>query len=71
MNRDRVSKDIQVDAEAAKVLCENLCLYADTGKLIGYVQEINQNPFGLLLISDIQVQPFYQIISELETNSFL
>ena len=55
MNRNRISKDIQVDVEAAKVLCEHLCLYSSPGKLSGYVQDISQNPFGFLLMSDIQV----------------
>ena len=55
MNRDRLSKDIFVDVEAAKVLCEHLCLFSSPGKLSGFVQEINQNPFGFLLMSDIQV----------------
>ncbi len=54
--RNRVSRDLIVDAQAAKVLCEHLCLYPHKdGELRGFIQEIRIDPFGMLLISDIQV----------------
>ena len=53
--QDRISRDIDIDANASKRLCESLCLHSPPGKLVGYVQEINSNPFGLLLMSHIQV----------------
>ena len=52
----RISKDLYFDAEASKVLCQKLCLFSHETQLKGYVQEIGQNPFGLLLMSNIQVQ---------------
>jgi hypothetical protein len=54
-HQDRISLNVFVDAEAAKALCEQLCLFSETGNLNGYVQIINQNPFGLLLMSHIHV----------------
>ncbi len=56
MNRNRISTDIFSDAEASKILCEKLCLEPSSNGLVGFVQEINQNPFGLLLLSEIQVR---------------
>jgi hypothetical protein len=50
----RFSNDIYYDCEASKIMSDLLTL--DTGsKLKGYLQETIQNPFGLLLISAIQV----------------
>jgi len=51
----RISKDLYNDAEASKILCEKLCLFSHPTQLNGYVQEIGQNPFGILLMSHIQV----------------
>jgi hypothetical protein len=55
-NEKRISTDLNVDAEASKVLCERMCLYSTPEKLQGFVQEINSNPFGLLLMSHMQVK---------------
>ena len=45
-----------IDAQAAKVLCEKLAVPSINNKALkGYVQVIGQDPFKLLLISDIQV----------------
>ena len=46
VNRNRISTNIMIDIH---------CLISDVDSLKGYIQEINQNPFGLVLISDIQV----------------
>ena len=54
-NRARISKDLYYDAEASKELCQRLCLFSLPGNLVGYVQEISQNPFGLLFMAHIQV----------------
>ena len=54
--RDKISRDILIDSQASKVLCEKLCLHpVKEGELKGYVQQIYQDPFGLMLISMIQV----------------
>ena len=55
VHRNRISKDIFVDSNAAKVLSEYLCLELENKDVNGYVQQINQNPFGMLLFSEIQV----------------
>jgi hypothetical protein len=54
-HQDRISLNVFVDAEAAKALSEQFCLLRETGNLNGYVQIFNQNPFGLLLMSHIQL----------------
>jgi hypothetical protein len=55
VNRNRISTNIMIDTEACKVFSDIHCLISDVDSLKGYIQEINQNPFGLVLISDIQV----------------
>ena len=55
----RFSKDLYVDCEATKRLFDILCNSVKY-KYPGYIQEIIQNPFGLLLMSDIQVSYFFQ-----------
>ena len=54
--RDRISRDILIDSQACKTLCEKLCLHpTKEDELVGYVQQIYQDPFGLMLLSSIQV----------------
>ena len=53
-NRNRLSSDIFVDANCAKIMTDKLCLPSDS-KMAGYIQEITMNPFGFLTMSDIQV----------------
>ena len=54
--KDRISRDILIDAEGAKILCEKLCITSIKERAIeGYIQIIYQDPFGLILISEIQV----------------
>jgi hypothetical protein len=53
-NKSLISKDVYVDAEASKILCDSLC---ESGGIIhGFIQKISMNPFELLLISDAQVK---------------
>ena len=60
--RDKISRDILIDAQASKTLCEKLCLHpVKDGELKGYVQQIYQDPFGIMLISSIQVKNLNQI----------
>lgn len=51
-NRYRLSTDIFVDAEATKHMFQ---LLYKTSNYSGYIQYIAQNPFGILLMSEIQV----------------
>jgi hypothetical protein len=54
--RERISRDILIDAQAAKSVCEKLCLHpSKEGTLNGFVQQIFQDPFGMMLMSEIQV----------------
>ena len=53
--RHRLSSDIFADAEATKILCELLVGPINQNCIQGYVQKIDKNPFGVLFISDIQV----------------
>ena len=55
INQSKISKDIYVDTEATKHLFDKLSRHT---KYPGFLQEINQNPFGILLISEIQVSVF-------------
>ncbi len=52
-----ISKDLHIDSEAAKILCDELCESSATIK--GFIQKISANPFELLMYSDIQVNFFY------------
>ena len=56
VTKNKISNDIYTDCGAAKILFQCLCR-AKT--FLGFVQEIHQNPFGLLLISEIQVKKTY------------
>jgi hypothetical protein len=51
--RNRISRDIVLDSQASKILCDYMCV--PTTHLRGSIQEIKQFPFGLLLLSEIQV----------------
>ena len=54
IHQNRLSTSIFTDLEATKTLCESICLNFD-GRLKGMIQEINFDPFGFLLFSNIQV----------------
>ena len=51
---DKLSNNISTDALASKTMSDKIFVTI-SGRIDGYVQEINLNPFGLLFISDIQV----------------
>jgi hypothetical protein len=58
--RDRFCKDILIDSQAAKTMCEKLNVPSINYKALkGYIQVKGQDPFNLLLISDIQVNLEY------------
>ena len=53
-NRFRLSRDMIFDLRATNVLCENLGLSTNS-EFKGYVHNICLDPYGFLLMSDIQV----------------
>jgi hypothetical protein len=55
IRRYKISNDISVDCNATKLSFESICHTSDSNAITGYVQEINQNPFGMILVSEIQV----------------
>jgi hypothetical protein len=57
--RHRLSSDIFADAEATKIVCELLVGPENRNCLPGYVQKIDKNPFGVLLVSHLQVIVLY------------
>ncbi len=61
LNKNKLSNDLFIDAESAKIVTDEICLSTGT-KIIGYIQEIGLNPFGLLLFSDIQVIFYFELI---------
>jgi hypothetical protein len=54
IHRYRLSSNWIEDLIISKLFCDYLCL-PNQGPLIGYMRSIRQDPFGFLLISDIQV----------------
>lgn len=58
IHRNRVVPyPIVVDAEAAKLLCIGFCKSSEKlNELEGYVQDISYNPFGIEMVSEIQVR---------------
>lgn len=49
-----------MDSQATKHLCDFMCLPAEN--LHGYVQEISLDPFGLYLVSELQVNLIFYLI---------
>ncbi len=52
VNQYKLSRDLYSDCNATKRVFEKLC---HASKYRGYVQETMQDPFGILLLSEIQV----------------
>ena len=50
----KLSNEVFVDAQAAKVLTDGLC-YSVNNTVSGFIQEISLDPYGFFLLSDIQV----------------
>ncbi|CAF0989827.1 unnamed protein product, partial [Brachionus calyciflorus] len=55
-HRHQLSKDLLVDADSAKNVFDQMLPRKDEKTIKGYIQEIQSNPFGVLLISEIQVK---------------
>lgn len=54
-HRYQLADSFRVDAQAAKFCLNNRIKQLDERKISGYVQSISQDPFGIVLTSDIQV----------------
>jgi hypothetical protein len=55
LHQNRISNDIFHDAQSAKIIHDNYYKKVFRDGLLGFIQEISLDPFGFLLISDIQV----------------
>lgn len=66
-NEFKLSNDYSVDSRAALGLCKSICI--PTKNLSGFVQEISEYPFGLMLLNEIQVNDFF-LNSFFNLNSF-
>lgn len=55
LRQNRISTDVYHDANTAKIVHSSYYKKIYDDGLIGYIQEISLDPFGFLLISDIQV----------------
>ena len=53
-NQFKISHDIIIDAEASKILSDAFW-FTNEFMIKGYIHEQSSNPFGFLLMSDIQV----------------
>lgn len=53
-NQNKLNNDYCVDSRAGLRLCQDICL--QTKNLQGYIQEISEYPFGLMLLNEIQVK---------------
>ena len=56
LHSERLSNEITSDARATKKMLETMSLSLEDDSFRGYIQEIHQDPFGLTLVSDIQVR---------------
>lgn len=55
-NEFRVSNDYSIDSRAGLWLCKKICI--PTKNMDGFIQEISEYPFGLMLMNEIQVLYF-------------
>jgi len=60
VRRFRMNSDLFADSEATKKLMFFLAVDSNELCLQGYVQKIDHDPFGILLLSDIQVKLFVE-----------
>jgi hypothetical protein len=43
------------DLDSAKIVCDNLCFKINENGIDGFLQNPQSNPFGFLLLCDLQV----------------
>jgi hypothetical protein len=57
VHKDRLSIDNDKDAKAVKLVFELLCVKLKTScKITGYLRELHSDPFGFILLSELQVK---------------
>ena len=56
-NENRFSTDFFVDTIAAQELCNKLTL-SSSKHISGFIQNSSMNPFGFILLSEIQVSDY-------------
>ena len=57
LHQNKITSDIFRDTEASKNLCDLLCVQLNINDYLqGFVQEHSYNPFGFILMSQIQVK---------------
>lgn len=54
-HRNQLASEIRIDAESAKKVFESRISKKDKNKISGFVHQISSNPFGVILMSEIQV----------------
>lgn len=54
-HRYQLSNELRIDSDAAKLFFDSLLPKNNNNSIKGFIQEINSNPFGFLLMTEIQV----------------
>lgn len=55
IHRFQILNDFRIDCDASKLIYDTMYPKQNTFGVQGFLQEINSNPFGFSLISEIQV----------------
>ncbi|CAF1014569.1 unnamed protein product [Brachionus calyciflorus] len=65
---NQISNDYSIDSRAALSICKSICI--QTNNLSGYIQEISEYPYGLMLLNEIQFETEIQkdSIANIEKN---
>ena len=56
VHRFRKSNDVFDDALITKRIFDSTCIYVSKNPLRGFIHELGLDPFGFLLLSDLQVK---------------
>jgi hypothetical protein len=55
VHKDRLAVKLRDDLDSAKIVCDNLCFKINENGIDGFLQNPQSNPFGFLLLCDLQV----------------
>ncbi|CAF0939510.1 unnamed protein product [Brachionus calyciflorus] len=55
----QINDDYSIDSRAGLWLCKEICI--QTKNINGYIQEISEYPFGLMLLNEIQIKIWHKI----------
>ena len=61
IHRERLSTNLMDDCRATKTLLDSTCLSSELHSIKGFIQEINDDPFGLILFTEIEVNNIFLI----------